>query len=105
MTAALAPDVVFNSPAVHKPYEGREATMGVLALVATVFEDFRYQGHFASEDGEILLFAARVGDRDLQGIDMLRFNAEGLITELTVMIRPYSGLSAVLEAMGRALSA
>jgi len=30
MTAALSPDVVFNSPAVHKPYEGREATMVVL---------------------------------------------------------------------------
>ncbi len=79
--------------------------MVVLGAVSTVFEDFRYAGSFSADDGEILLFAARVGDRDLQGIDMLRFDEQGRVAELTVMIRPYSGLNAVLEAMGRALAA
>lgn len=104
MAAALSPAVSFKSPAVHKPYEGREATMMVLAAVGTVFEDFEYRGRFASDDGEILLFSARVGDRDLDGVDILRFGEDGLVSELTVMIRPYSGLTAVLEAMARALA-
>ena len=103
MAAALAPDVTFNSPAVFKPYEGREATMVVLEAVSRVFEDFRYVDSFEGADGEVLAFEARVGDRELAGIDMLRYDDEGRIRELTVMIRPYSGLTALLEAMGREL--
>jgi hypothetical protein len=101
--AALSPDVTFISPAVFKPYQGRDATMVVLEAVSRVFEDFRYVDSFEGEDGEVLLFAARVGDRELSGIDMLRFDEDGRVRELTVMIRPFSGLRALLEAMGREL--
>jgi SnoaL-like domain len=99
----LADDVVFRSPAVYKPYEGREATMVVLRAVSRVFEDFRYEDRFEAEDGEVLQFSARVGDRELNGIDLLRFDHAGKIRELTVMIRPLSGLTALVEAMGREL--
>jgi len=103
MAATLSPEVTFKSPAVFRPYEGREATMVVLEAVSRVFEDFRYVDSFEGEDGEVLQFAARVGDRELSGIDMLRFDDDGRVRELTVMIRPYSGLGALLEAMGREL--
>jgi SnoaL-like domain len=103
MADVLADEVVFRSPAVFKPYEGREATLVVLRAVSQVFEDFRYEDRFAGADGEVLLFSARVGDRELNGIDLLRFDADGKIRELTVMIRPLSGLTALVEAMGREL--
>jgi len=99
----LAEDVVFRSPAVYKPYEGREATTLVLRAVSRVFEDFRYDDDFAGDNGEVLLFSARVGDRELNGIDLLRFDDHGKVRELTVMIRPLSGLAALVEAMGREL--
>lgn len=103
LTEVLAPGVVFRSPAVFKPYEGREATMLVLRAVASVFEDFRYEDRFEGSDGEVLLFAARVGDRELSGIDLLRFDEAGRVRELTVMIRPLSALNALVEAMAREL--
>jgi hypothetical protein len=99
----LSPDVVFRSPAVFKPYEGRDATMLVLRAVSNVFEGFRYEDQFQGSDGEVLLFAARVGDRELSGIDLLRFDADGRVRELTVMIRPLSALTALVEAMAREL--
>jgi hypothetical protein len=99
----LAPEAVFRSPAVFKPYEGREAVMVVLRAVGRVFEDFRYEDRFEGADGEVLLFAARVGDRELNGIDLLRFDDAGRVRELTVMVRPLSGLGALVEAMGREL--
>jgi hypothetical protein len=52
-----------------------------------------------------LLFDARVGERSLQGIDLLRPDADGQIAEFTVMIRPASGLVALAERMGPALQA
>lgn len=99
----LAEDVVFRSPAVYKPYEGREATTLVLRAVSRVFEDFRYDDRFAGDDGDVLLFSARVDDRELNGIDLLRFDDDGKVRELTVMIRPLSGLTALVEAMAREL--
>jgi hypothetical protein len=100
MEAALAPDVVFRSPVVYKPYEGREATMGLLRLVIQVFEDFEYTDEVESGDSACLVFKARAGDRELQGIDYLELNEQGQVVQLTVLIRPMSGLNAVAEAMG-----
>jgi hypothetical protein len=99
----LSDDVVFRSPAVYRPYEGREATIAVLRAVSQVFEDFRYEDRFSSDDAEVLLFSARVGDRELNGIDLLRFDDAGKVRELIVMIRPLSGLTALVEAMAREL--
>jgi SnoaL-like domain len=107
MAAALHPDVVFHSPAVFKPYEGREATIGLLRHVLEVFEDFRYLDELSGDGGGShgLVFAARVGDKTLEGWDYLKLDADGLITELTVMVRPLSGLIALAQAMGERLAA
>ncbi len=100
----LADDVVFRSPAVFKPYTGRETVATILRTVATVFEDFRYTDELAGETATGLVFEARVGEREVQGLDLIREDAEGRVTELTVMIRPASGLMAVAERMGPALA-
>jgi hypothetical protein len=101
--AALSPDVVFRSPVVYKPYEGRELVSMVLGAAVRVFEDFEYVRRIDSDDGVALIFKARVGDRALDGLDLLQFDEDGLITELTVMVRPMSGLHALAAAMGEEL--
>jgi hypothetical protein len=103
--ALLADDVVFRSPAVFKPYEGRETVATILRTVFHVLEDFRYTDELDGDGIHGLLFDARVGDRSLQGIDLLRPDPNGRIAEFTVMIRPASGLIAVAERMGPALQA
>lgn len=103
--ALLAENVVFRSPAVFKPYEGHETVATILRTVYQVLEDFHYTNELDGPGIHGLLFDARVGDRSLQGIDLLRHDANGQITEFTVMIRPASGLIAVAERMGPALEA
>ena len=103
--ALLADDAVFRSPAVFGPYEGRAKVETILRTVFTVFEDFRYTDELTSEDGvHALIFEARVGDRQVQGLDLIRPDADGKIREFTVMLRPASGLMAVAERMGAALA-
>jgi hypothetical protein len=101
----LHPEVRFRSPMVHKPYEGAAITALILQTVATVFEDFAYERAFASDDGASvgLEFRARVGDRDLKGIDLIRFDETGKIVEFEVMVRPHSGLVALGERMAKKL--
>ena len=99
----LADDVVFRSPAVYKPYQGREQVEAILRLVATVFENFRYTNEWRDGRTTILFFEANVGDRDLQGIDILEEDDDGLVERFTVMIRPLSGLQAVAGTMAARL--
>ncbi len=101
----FSPEVVFRSPAVYEPYSGLDALGVLLRTVVEVFEDFRYVDQVETGDTAVLIFEARVGDRELNGVDILRFGDDGLIEELTVMIRPFSGLQALLEEMGRRLAA
>lgn len=101
LPSILADDVVFRSPAFFKPYPGKEATVLVIGTVITVFEDFAYHRQFLSGDGQsaVLEFSARIGDKSLKGIDMFRFDADGLIAELEVMIRPGNALMALGQTM------
>ncbi len=97
----FSPEVVFNSPVVFRPYHGREALGLILRSVMRVFEDFHYEREIGAPGAEdhALLFSARVGDRQLQGCDLLHTAEDGLIDELTVMVRPRSAMLALAEAM------
>jgi len=101
LPSILADDVVFRSPAFFKPYPGKEATVLVLSTVITVFENFVYYREFYTPDGSsaVLEFGANIGTKSLKGIDMFRFDADGLIVEMEVMIRPGNALMALGQTM------
>ena len=103
--ACLAPDVSFHSPVVFRPYEGRDAVVALLGVVAQTFQDFEYVGQVESGDEAVLRFATRVGDRKIEGVDILHFDADGLIDDFTVMLRPLSGTMAMAHAMKENLAA
>jgi hypothetical protein len=104
LAATLADDVVFRSPVTFKPYEGKPAVSAILIEGAMkVFQDFGYVDQLEGAETDALLFRARVGDREVDGIDLLRFDDAGRVRELMVMVRPMSGVHALAEAMGREL--
>lgn len=105
--ALLAEDVVFHSPVVHAPYQGRDAVAPILHAVSQVFEDFRYTDEIGGPDAasHVLVFRTRVGDREIEGIDLLHTRPDGLVDELTVMVRPLSGAMALAEVMRARLAA
>lgn len=106
LAALIDEQAVFRSPMAFKPYLGSTAMQMVLHTVITVFEDFNYHREFVSAEGEsvVLEFSARVGDKQLKGIDMLRFNEQGKIIEFEVMIRPFSALQALGQEMAQKLA-
>jgi hypothetical protein len=101
----LDPQAEFRSPMAHSPYKSAAAVVLVLRTVIEVFEDFTYHRQLFSEDGlsVVLEFSARVGDRQLRGVDLIRFDATGKIVEFEVMVRPLSGLQALGAEMGKRL--
>ena len=95
----LSPAVVMHSPVTFHPFRGDEAVGLVLRAVMVVFEDFEYVDEVTADGLHGLVFKARVGERELEGIDLIRADTTGRIAELTVMIRPLSGLNALAAAM------
>ena len=103
LPAVLHPDATFRSPMAFKPYAGTQAVNLILSAVISVFEDFEYHRELATDDGlnAVLELSARVGDKTLKGIDLIRFDTDGRIVDFEVMIRPLSGLQALGDEMGR----
>jgi len=100
LAALLAEDVVFNSPVAFHPFVGRATVTEVLRNVMEVFTDFGYVDELVGDGTHALIFSAGVGGRTVLGLDHLRFDADGLVSEFTVMVRPLSGVIALAEAMG-----
>jgi hypothetical protein len=104
--ATLAPDVRFRSPVVFAPYEGREAVAALLRVVGEVLApELVYEWQVREDDREVLCFTSRVGDRAIEGVDLLVYNGDGQVEELVVMMRPASALTAVRDAVGARLQA
>jgi len=96
--------VTFFSPVLFKPYEGRDQVLKVLRAAERVLGlggKFRYLHQLEDPDDcvAILEFASEVDGKQVEGIDKLTFDEDGLITELKVMIRPASALQVVGERM------
>lgn len=104
--ACFADDAVLHSPVTFKPFVGLDAIRGLFTLLFKTFEDFRYEGEFhADDDSGVLHFRTRVGDREVEGIDMIRLGPEGKIVDFTVMVRPLSASIALRDAIGAQLGA
>ncbi|NIE64336.1 nuclear transport factor 2 family protein [Burkholderia sp. Ax-1719] len=106
LESIVHPDAVFRSPMAFKPYGPAPALLMALRTVITIFEDFTYHRQFSSADGHdiVLEFSATVQDKQLKGIDMIRFDETGRIVEFEVMIRPFNALQVLGAEMGARLA-
>ena len=97
----LDEDVLLHSPILFQGFEGRDATMFVLANVIEVFEEFHYVDELHGEDTVTLRFKAKVADGafEIEGIDFLELDSHGKVAELTVFLRPLKAVHAFNDLM------
>ena len=99
LAEALREDVILHSPILFRPFEGRDVVSQVLTHVAATLEDLAYTDELAGENTVALRFTARVGDRELEGVDFLELDEDGRVAVLTVFMRPMSALTRFNEQM------
>jgi hypothetical protein len=104
LAEALADDVLFRSPFLWKPKEGKANAMLYLSSAVRVLEDFTYHRQFVGDNAVVLEFSARVGTLSVKGVDIIQFNTDGQITDFEVMVRPANGLQALGAAMAQQLA-
>jgi hypothetical protein len=102
LATLLHKDCVFYSPVIFKPQPGKKTTIGYLVAAMEMFsqaEYFKYVNEFVDEHGAVLEFNAEMDGIFIDGIDMITWNDEGLITEFKVFIRPLKAIDKVRERM------
>ncbi len=108
LIALFREDAVLHSPITFQPFEGKAAIGRLLGIIFEVLEDFRYTDELDAADGmtKVLVFRAHVKDRDVEGIDLVRFDDAGMVRDLTVMVRPRSSMERLLaEVQPRLMAA
>jgi hypothetical protein len=103
----LAADAVFHSPVVHTPQEGRDKVFAYLHAASHVLggEDFRYEREIIDGDQAMLEFATTLDGIHINGVDIIRWNGDGKISDFKVMVRPLKAINKVWEKMGAMLAA
>lgn len=100
----LADEVVFRSPAVHTPQEGKRLTTAYLtAAIAVLGPTLVYRRQWYAERNAVLEFEAELDGLTVHGVDMLQWGEDGRLTEFTVMVRPSKGLNKLVEKMAAQL--
>ena len=100
----LADDILFYSPVFWQPKQGKMAASVILSTAIEVFEDFVYRREWLMGNEWALEFSARIGDKQLKGVDLVTFDESGKIVRFEVLIRPLNGLQALGMEMGQRLA-
>lgn len=105
LKALLADDVVFESPVVHTPQVGKAITTHYLQAAMQVLgnDSFRYLNQWYGPSSAVLEFQSTCEGIVINGVDMISWNAAGLITHFKVMVRPLKAVNKLHELMGRLL--
>lgn len=103
----LAEDVVFLSPVVHTPQRGKVLATAYLGAAFQVFFNpgFRYVRELVGSSDAMLEFETEVDGILVNGVDLIKWDAQGKIIEFKVMVRPLKAINAIHERMGAMLAA
>lgn len=105
--ALLAEDAVFHSPVVHTPQVGRPIVSAYLTAAFQVFfnDSFRYVRETVADDHAVLEFSVTLDGIEVNGVDIISWNADGRITQFKVMLRPLKAVNLIHQRMGEMLAA
>jgi hypothetical protein len=107
LEALLADEAVFHSPVVHTPQVGKLITKKYLAAAFQVFfnDSFRYVRELQGARDAVLEFEVKLDGLTVNGVDMIKWNDAGKITEFKVMLRPLKAVNLIHQKMGEILLA
>lgn len=107
LDAMLADDAVFHSPVVHTPQVGKSVVMAYLVAASHTLgnHSFHYVRELVDGDEMVLEFVTEMDGITVNGVDIIRWNDAGQITDFKVMVRPLKAINKVWEMMAAQLQA
>lgn len=105
LAAIIREDAVFHSPVVHTPQRGRARAVAYLAAAGQTLGNasFRYVRELIDGENALLEFETELDGIHVNGVDLIRFDADGLVADFKVMVRPLKAVNKVWEQMAAQL--
>lgn len=105
LNQVLADDAVFHSPVLFAPQQGRDLVALYLTGAMNVLANpsFRYVREVTGEREAVLEFECEIDGVHVNGVDMITWNEQGLITDFKVMVRPLKAINVVQQRMAELL--
>jgi len=107
LDALIAEGAVFHSPVVHTPQVGKAITVQYLSAAFAVFfnETFRYVREIVGRNDAALEFQVEIDGIQVDGVDLIQWDAEGRVVDFKVMLRPLKAVNLVHQKMAAMLAA
>src|SRR4051794_28393866 len=102
--ATFAPDVVLRSPVTARPFRGRDSVGELMTILVEAVEDFEYTAVVDGGDVQVLAFRMRLDGRDVEAVDLVRYDDDGLISEIVVYARPLAATALFAALLGPRLA-
>lgn len=99
LPAMLAEEIELGAPPYWRKLEGRPLVQHLLGLVLETIEGFTYHREWCHGAELALEFRGRVGDHEVQGIDLITLDSDGRVRNLDVLMRPANAILALREAI------
>ena len=102
---ALAPDVMVHSPVIRRPFSGREAAAEVYGVLFDAFGQVEITEELSAGDSHAFFWRGELGDRVIEGADLVRMDGQGRVREIRILIRPLVDIGVFAAAVGPQLGA
>ena len=100
VSALLAENVVFNSPILVRPIEGREVVAAIFAQSSATRGSGAYTAEFKLDERTTFLrWVGTMEGHKIESLEVIVDNEQGLIQERTVSLRPYPALKLFRDSM------
>lgn len=105
LSRLLARGIELHSPLTAEPYRGRCAAISLLRILLQALEDFRFTDELVNPDpgstpSQAVVFRARVSGIPSHGLQLIKFDDNGLVIGITMMISPLPAAMMLAEAVG-----
>ena len=106
LAAIIREDAVFHSPVVHTPQTGRDLVVAYLSAAGQTLgnDSFTYVRELIDGQNAMLEFETQMDGVHVNGVDIIRFDEDGMIADFKVMVRPLKAVNKVWEQMAAALA-
>ncbi len=105
LDGVLDENVSMGAPPYWEKLRGRKLIHHLLGLIVHTIDGFTYHREWCNGSELALEFTGRVGERELQGIDLISLNDNLLVQNLDVLMRPVNSVIALRDAIAPQMAA
>ena len=105
LRGVLAEGVSIGAPPYWQRIAGRDVVHHLLGIIIHTIEGFTYHREWQHGNELALEFTGRVGELDLQGIDLITLDDRRAIAKLDVLMRPLRAIEVLQESVAPQMTA